>query len=165
MSNLNSYYQNNESEKIVKIEDISKVSIKYDRIVPASKMIKIMSSKTAYSILRKTWNEDLINYIEEFKILLLNNNNKVIGIFDVSKGGQTGTLVDIRTVLAVALASGSTGLILSHSHPTGTLKPSEPDKKLTEKIKKAAALMDIKILDHIIVTDEDYYSFADEGML
>ena len=98
--------------------------------------------------------------------MLLNNANRVKGIFEVSTGGITGTLVDLRILFAVVLKSLSCSVILSHNHPSGTLKPSEADKRLTEKIKKAGELLDIKILDHLILTpDGDYFSFADEGML
>ena len=163
MSEFIPYYKNNESKEIILEDKIAKISIKYDRTVKPSEMIKIVNSDTASKVFREIWNNDLLNYTEEFKIMLLNNSNKVIGIFDVSKGGQTGTLVDVRTVLTVALSAGSTGICLCHNHPSGTLTPSEADKKLTKKICEAAQLMDIKVLDHIILTQEEYYSFADQG--
>ena len=98
--------------------------------------------------------------------MLLNNANKVKGIYEVSTGGITGTLVDLRIIFAVVLKSLTTAVILAHNHPSGTLRPSEPDKRLTQKIKKAGELFDIKVLDHLILTpDGNYFSFADEGML
>ena len=102
---------------------------------------------------------------EEFWILYLNNSNRVLKKEQLSKGGITGTLVDIRLALKLALEFHATALILAHNHPSGTLLPSEADKQLTAKFKNAANSLDIKLLDHLIVTEKDYYSFADEGLL
>jgi len=102
---------------------------------------------------------------EEFWIIYVNNSNKVIQKQLLSKGGITGTLVDVRLVLKNALEVGATGLILVHNHPSGTLKPSEPDKQLTKKLKTGAESLDIKVLDHLIVTEKAYFSFADENLL
>ena len=88
------------------------------------------------------------------------------GIYEVSKGGITGTLVDLRILFAVVLKSLSTAIILLHNHPSGTLKPSEADRQLTQKIIKAGELLDVKVLDHLIITpNKEYYSFADQGIL
>lgn len=102
---------------------------------------------------------------EEFWIIYLNNSNKVIEKHPLSKGGITGTLVDVRLVLKKALELGATSLILTHNHPSGNLNPSTSDKQLTQKLKTAGESLDIKILDHIIVTEKSYFSFADEGLL
>ena len=102
---------------------------------------------------------------EEFWIVYLNNSNKVIQKNQLSKGGITGTLVDVRLVLKNALEVGATGIILAHNHPSGTLKPSEADKRITQKLKSAGESLDIKVLDHLIVTEKAYFSFADENLL
>lgn len=102
---------------------------------------------------------------EEFWIVYLNNSNKVLHKNQLSKGGITGTLVDVRLVMKTAIEVGATGLILSHNHPSGTLKPSEADKQITQKLKVASESMDIKVLDHLIITEKAYFSFADEGLL
>lgn len=102
---------------------------------------------------------------EEFWIVYLNNSNKVIQKQQLSKGGITGTLVDVRLVLKQALELGATGIILVHNHPSGTLKPSGADKKITQKLKQAGESLDIKVLDHLIVTEKAYFSFADENIL
>jgi len=102
---------------------------------------------------------------EEFWIIYTNNSNKVIQKQLLSKGGITGTLADVRLVLKNALELGATGLILAHNHPSGTLKPSESDKQLTQKLKMAAQSLDIKVLDHLIVTEKEYFSFADENLI
>ena len=102
---------------------------------------------------------------EEFWILYLNNSNKVISKEQLSKGGMTGTLVDTRLVMKQALNTGATAIILAHNHPSGTLRASEADKLITNKLKEAGSLLDIKILDHLIITQNAYFSFADEGIL
>jgi DNA repair protein RadC len=102
---------------------------------------------------------------EEFWILYLNNSNKIIKKNQLSKGGITGTLVDVRLVLKTALEYGATSLILCHNHPSGALKPSQADKDITQKLKKGAQSLDIKVLDHLIITEQSYFSFADEDLL
>ena len=102
---------------------------------------------------------------EEFWILYLNNSNEILLKQQLSKGGITGTLVDIRLVLKQALELNSVAIILTHNHPSGALKPSEADQKLTQKLKKAAQSIDIKVLDHLIITEKAYFSFADENLL
>ncbi len=102
---------------------------------------------------------------EEFWVIYLNNSNKIIHKTQLSKGGITGTVVDVRLVLKDALEHGATCLILAHNHPSGTLIPSEADKHLTKKLKTAGESLDIKVLDHLIVTQKAYFSFADEQLL
>jgi DNA repair protein RadC len=96
----------------------------------------------------------------------MNNGNKVKGIYQISQGGLTGTLVDLRILFAVTLKSLSVALIICHNHPSGLMRPSTADIELTEKIKKAAELFDIKLLDHLILApDGGFYSFSDDGLL
>lgn len=102
---------------------------------------------------------------EEFWIVYLNNSNKVIQKKQLSKGGITDTLVDVRLALKIALEVGATSIVLAHNHPSGTLKPSQADKQLTAKLKVAAQSLDIKVLDHLIVTETAYFSFADQSLL
>ena len=102
---------------------------------------------------------------EEFWILYLNNSNKIIKSAQLSKGGITGTVVDVRLAFKEALQLGAVGIILTHNHPSGTLKPSQADIQLTRKLKTAGESLDIKVLDHLIVTEKAYFSFADENML
>ena len=102
---------------------------------------------------------------EEFWILYLNNSNKVIQELSLSKGGITGTLVDVRLAFKQALNLVATALILVHNHPSGNLNPSAADKQLTQKFKTAGESLDVKVLDHIIITENSYFSFADEGLL
>jgi len=123
---------------------------------------KITSSKSVFELMQPIIGE--LEH-EEFWIIYLNNSNKVIHKNQLSKGGITGTLVDVRLVLKNALEVGALGLILAHNHPSGTLKASEADKNITQKLKTAAQSLDIKVLDHLIITEKAYFSFADENVL
>jgi len=128
----------------------------------AQKITKIGSSKDAFELLQPTLGE--LPH-EEFWIVYLNNSNKVMHRAQLSKGGITGTLVDVRLVMKQALELGAVALILAHNHPSGGLKPSEADKQITGKLKTAAVALDLKVLDHLIITQKDYFSFADENIL
>lgn len=123
---------------------------------------KISSSSSVFELMQPVIG-DLPH--EEFWIVYLNNSNKVIDRFQLSKGGITGTLVDVRLALKKALELGATSIILAHNHPSGNLNPSTSDKQLTQKLKTAGESLDIKVLDHVIVTEKSYFSFADEGLL
>lgn len=123
---------------------------------------KITSSASVFELMQPIIGE--LQH-EEFWIIYLNNSNKVIQKNQLSKGGITGTLVDVRLVLKQALEVGATGLILVHNHPSGTLKPSEADKQITNKLKLASESLDIKVLDHLIITENNYFSFADKNLL
>lgn len=128
----------------------------------AQKITKIASSKDVYELLQPTMGE--LPH-EEFWIVYLNNSNRVMHCQQLSKGGITGTLVDVRLVMKQALEIGAVALILAHNHPSGGLKPSEADKQITQKLIKAANALDLKVLDHLIITQKDYFSFADESIL
>lgn len=128
----------------------------------ARKITKINSSKDVFDLLYPTIGE--LEH-EEFWIIYLNNSNNVLKSTQLSKGGLTGTLVDVRIVMRQALESNAVGLVLAHNHPSGTLKPSQADKEVTTKLKNAARALDIKVLDHLIITQKEYFSFVDEGIL
>ena len=127
--------------------------------------VKITSVDVAYKILLSSWDIDIIELQEEFKILLLNRANEVLGIYPLSKGGITGTVVDQRLIFAVALKCNATGIIMCHNHPSCKLLPSEADITLTKSIGKCADLLEINLLDHLIITKNSFYSFSNEGKL
>jgi DNA repair protein RadC len=131
------------------------------RAEDAIELIKITSSKRVFEIM-----QPIIGELphEEFWVLFLNNSNKVISKSQLSKGGISGTIVDVRLVFKLALENGATGLILCHNHPSGNLNPSDADKQITKKIKLAGDSLDVKVLDHLIITETKYYSFVDEGI-
>ena len=126
---------------------------------------KIYSSEDAYKVLLPTYKEGTICYKEYFKVLFLNQANQVLGYTLISEGGITETCADIRVILQAALLTNSVAIILAHNHPSGSMKPSRQDMEITKQVKEAARLMRITVLDHIILTDTGYYSFADEGEL
>ena len=126
--------------------------------------VKIGGSRDVNDYIRSVYPVS-IEIREAMLVLLLNNSNRTLGYSIASIGGITGTLVDVRLVLRDALLTQSTALILIHNHPSGTLKPSQADISITTKVKRAAEVMDIKLLDHLILTEDSYYSFADEGKL
>jgi len=123
---------------------------------------KITSSKAVFEIMQPVIGE--LPH-EEFWIIYLNNSNKVIYKTQLSKGGLTGTVVDVRLVFKTALEHNAVGIILVHNHPSGVLKASDADKQITRQLKTAGISLDIKVLDHVIVTEHSYMSFADEGIL
>lgn len=131
------------------------------RVEETVELVRITSSKLVFEIMQPIIGELLH---EEFWVLFLNNSNKVISKAQLSKGGITGTIVDARMVFRLALENGATGLILCHNHPSGNLQPSNADKEITNKLKIAGDSLDVKVLDHLIVTETKYYSFVDEGI-
>jgi len=124
-------------------------------------LVNITSSKLVFEIMQPIIGE-LAH--EEFWVLFLNNSNKVISKAQLSKGGITGTIVDVRLVFKLALENGATGLIVCHNHPSGNLTPSNADKEITNKLKRAGDSLDVKVLDHLIITETKYYSFVDDGI-
>lgn len=130
------------------------------------KLFAIGSPSDGAAVARKCFEEGSIGWVESFVVLALNKSNKVLGFYRVSTGGVTGTVADPKVILQFALLCNATSLILCHNHPSGSLRPSAADEELTYKIKTACSYMDIKVLDHFIVTPDDgYYSFADAGLL
>lgn len=144
---------------------IAEIKLSYATHVKASQRVKISGSRDAYNILLQQWNQNYIEFLEEFKILLLNRSNKVLGIFDVSMGGVSGTVVDPKLIFAAALKSNACGVILAHNHPSGNLQPSQSDIDLTKKMREGGKLLEVQVLDHLILSKEGFYSFSDEGLL
>lgn len=132
------------------------------RLAEATQREAITCSRDAYDILLPLF-EDLKH--EEFWVLLLNRANKVVRKEKISTGGVAGTIVDNKIILKLAIEALASGMVLAHNHPSGNLKPSQADINLTKQIKQAAQLLEVNLVDHLIVTDHGYYSFADEGML
>ena len=128
---------------------------------------RITCSGDAYKQVLKFYDKNTIALQEQFIIIYLNRANTVLGAHQLFTGGLTGTIADIRLIMGIALKSLACGIIISHNHPSGNLNPSEADRTLTEKVKKACDLMDIKLYDHIIVSpyEGSFYSFADEGLI
>ena len=143
---------------------VAELSIVYHNSIRPSERQKVTNSASAYEILRNIWN-DQIDIYESFYILLMNRANRVIGYRCISTGGVSGTVVDPKAIFQAALLTNATNVILAHNHPSGTLIPSDADEKITQKIKSAGLFLEIQVLDHLILGDDRFYSFADEGRM
>ena len=146
------------------LNTVAEVQLIYKSKVKPSERPQIRSSKDCYEILKQTWDEDKIEFVEQFKVMLLNKAQRVLGIYEMSTGGVAGTIADTRLVFIAALKANACGVIISHNHPSGNLIPSRADEELTRKMKQAGMLIEIPVLDHIIMTSESYFSFADQGL-
>lgn len=145
---------------------VSEVKLTYKNKVKTSERPVVKSSRDIYKLLiNSVFDSETIDYRESLKLILLNRAGCVLGVHTVSEGGLAETSADIRIILQAAILGNASGIILSHNHPSGNLNPSVQDDLLTQRLHKAAKLMDISLLDHIIVTSEGYYSYADEGRL
>lgn len=145
--------------------NVAEVQLTFKSKVKAQDRLRVNSSREAYEILRGTWNDDNIELYETFKLLLLNRANKVLGVLTVSQGGVSGTIADPKIIFAAAIKSAASGIIVAHNHPSGNLNPSQADIDLTKKLKEGGKCLEIQLLDHLICTMENYYSFADEGII
>ncbi|HCM60186.1 MAG TPA: DNA repair protein [Bacteroidales bacterium] len=141
----------------------SEIEIIYKSKIPVSERVQVRHSADAFKVFWEHWDKDKIEYCEQFKILLLNQKNAVLGIAEISTGGMTSTIIDPRIVLQHALKCHAVGLILGHNHPSCNPTPSEADVNITKKLAEAGKVMDIQVLDHIILCgDGTYYSLMDE---
>lgn len=148
----------------MKTEVISEIEISYKPKRANHPVVK--SSNDAYNYLVQFYPEESIALVEQFSVAFLNRANKIIGVQVISKGGITGTIADPRLIMATALKAAATGIILSHNHPSGNLQASTADIEITKKIQSACNFLDIKLLDHIIISPSgNYLSFTDEGLL
>lgn len=128
-----------------------------------SKSVQLTNSDDVYKFILNHWDDNTLDAQENVKMILMNASNQVIGVYDMSKGGITSTVVDIRLVLSVALKCLATNIILVHNHPSGSTNPSEQDKELTKKFQSACKFLEINFLDHLVISRYDYFSFADNG--
>jgi len=145
--------------------ELAELELVYKTKIKTSARPMITRSSDLWQLFLEIWDEGKIELLEEFKVIFLNRNNRVIGVLDASSGGITGTVADPRIILSAALKCCAVTIVLAHNHPSGSLKPSRADEELTMKIKEAAKFIDVQDVDHLIVTKEGYYSFADEGLL
>lgn len=160
-------YRNKTQDDLGRLQKIAKppkLRIVYSRKLKPEEMKQITSSQGAYEILMRVWSSQ-IETREEMYVLFLDRSNKVFGYHVLSIGGITGTVTDIRLIFSLALTSLATAVLIGHNHPSGNLNPSKSDLDITQKIKNAGDVMDIKLLDHLIVTKHGYYSFIDEGLI
>jgi len=144
---------------------VAELELIYRKNPEPVRTLQVSCSITAYEVLKQTWDQNKIDLVEQFKILLLDNRNTCLGVAEISAGGMTCCPVDARIVFATALQSKTTKLILAHNHPSGQLRPSQEDIDLTDKLRAAGKLLDIKVVEHLIMTSNGYYSMADNGLI
>jgi len=144
---------------------VSEIEISYRPAFKLSEKPKVTSSHLAYQILEQSWDQNKLELLEEFKVILLNRQNRVLGVLNVAQGGLSEVMVDPKVIFSAALKACASGIVLGHNHPSSELRPSEADVKLTRKMVEGGELLGIKVHDHIIISAYGYYSFADEGMM
>jgi DNA repair protein RadC len=145
---------------------LAEVELIYRNKTKVSDRPKVQTSREVFRLLKNSWDDNKIELLEQFKIVLTDRRNACIGIADISTGGVTGCVADPKIMFAIALKARATGMIMAHNHPSGALRPSQADIELTQRMVKGGKYLDIAVLDHLIVTSEDkYYSFSDEGMM
>ena len=145
-------------------EGVPEIQISYTR-TRKEFLGRITNSQDAADFIRRTFRAGTIELQEYFITLYLNQANEILGYYNHTVGGINATIADRRLILATALASASVAILVSHNHPSGNLQPSQADVDLTKKLKDGAKTLDIQLIDHIIITKNGYYSFADEGIL
>ena len=144
-------------------EIISEVQISYSSIIKARDRMKVTGSSDSYNAFKLFW--PAYDHIEFMYMIMLNRQNQILGYHQLSKGGMTGTVIDIRVVFQVALKACATSIIIAHNHPSGNLEVSTADRQITQNVKQAGLILEIPLLDHLILSSEGYYSMADEGIL
>ena len=148
-----------------KLLTLSEIKVSYHPVLTANPYV--LFSLDAYVIFKDFFPIETIGLQESFVVMYLNRASRVLGVYPICTGGITSTIADLRLILSVALKTAATAIMLAHNHPSGSLKPSMNDKDLTRKVKEAAQLMEINVMDHIILSpvDGEYYSFADQGLI
>jgi DNA repair protein RadC len=150
--------------KIETSNNLAEVTASYNYKVKVADMKKISSSTDCFEVLKSVWTND-IEYIEEFVVLFLNRANKVLGWKKIGVGGVSGVVADPKIIFQLALLANASAIIISHNHPSGNLRPSDADNALTKKLKEGGNLLEIPVLDHLIITPDEYFSYADEGRM
>jgi DNA repair protein RadC len=154
-----------EHHTIHSLFSVTEVELIYrNEVNPCDRPI-VKTSSSAYDVLLNAWDMNKIELQEEFLILLLDRSNHCLGISKISQGGVSSCLIDPKIIFATSLKSRASGIILAHNHPSGVLQPSKADIDLTHKLREGGKLLEISVLDHLIVTPHNYYSFTDEGMM
>jgi DNA repair protein RadC len=155
-----------DKKQLVYPDHIAEVKLSYQKPKTNIVLPKVSSSSDVANLLFKNWDPETIEYFETFKILLLDRNNRVLGLYKISEGGTSGCVVDVKKIFQAALVTSSSSIILAHNHPSGNPNPSEADKRITQKIKQVGLEMDLPVLDHLIILPQgNYTSFSDEGIL
>lgn len=154
--------QNEKDNPLLKIAEIELV---YRSLTKPSERPKVMKSSDAYDIFMSTWDMDKIELVEQFKLLLLDRGSRCIGVSTLASGGISSCVVELSLAFATAIKARASAMIVAHNHPSGNLQQSEQDEKLTKRFTEAGKIHDLRVYDHLIVTREGYFSFADNALL
>ncbi len=152
-------------EKTREWMEVAEVKISYQPKVKACDRPKVASSRAAFELLKNNWDLDTLEFVESFKIILLNRANRVLGVSQIGIGGTSSVVVDQKLVFITALKANACAMILAHNHPSGDVFPSEQDRRITKRLVEMGRILDISVLDHMIISPDNYFSFADEGEL
>ena len=144
---------------------LSEIQITYKNHTPTDKRVSVRSSEDAFRAFIGCYDKDQLEYKESMWCMYLNRQNQILGMVEHSKGGCSGTIMDLKQILAIACTANASAIILSHNHPSGNLRPSAAHIEITKKMKTVCALMDLECLDHLIVTEQSFTSLADEGLI
>ena len=147
------------------VYQIAEVEVSYRTKVKASERPRVRDSKDCCQMFLQKWDMDKIELLEQFYVMYLNRAHKVLAIYELASGGFNGVVADPRLMFTVALKIAASSIVVAHNHPSGNIRPSKADEDLTQKINEAGKFLDIKLIDHLIVTEERYFSFADEGLI
>jgi DNA repair protein RadC len=142
---------------------MAEIGATYKSLIPVEDRIMLLSSIEVYEYLKSIWDQDSIELVESFYIILLNNAGSVLGWARTAIGSERGVISDPKTIFKLALVHNANKIILAHNHPSGNLTPSYADRSMTEKLDKGAKILDIEILDHLIITNKGYYSLKDNS--
>ena len=154
-----------EIETVPKGNWVAEIEISYRPVLKLSTLPKVQSSQQIYQLFIEAWDKTKLEFVEQFKVMLLNRANRVLGICTLTSGSSTNTIVDPKMIFVAALKGNACNVILAHNHPSGNILPSGADCEITQRIKFGGKILDITVMDHLIVSSEGYYSFADEGAL
>jgi len=146
-------------------QTFEEVKLVYSNKTKAADRQLVNTSNLAYEVLFESWDQDQIDLLEEFKMLLLDRSGRLMSIASISKGGMAGTIVDPKVIFSIALKRRAHSLIIAHNHPSQNLKPSAADVNITHKLKSIGKSLNLEILDHLIVSSDGYYSMCDEGLI
>ncbi|MBL7738442.1 MAG: JAB domain-containing protein [Chitinophagaceae bacterium] len=154
-------------EKIIDIsgQTVAEIELIYKPFVKLSVQPKISSSRDAYEIFRAKWNPNKIQFVEQLKVMLLTKANTIIGIIEISSGNAGSTIADPKLIIGSAIKANASAFIMAHNHPSGSIAPSSSDIKLTQKVKEASKFFDLSFFDHLIITNDRFFSMAEEGVM
>lgn len=143
--------------------NVSEIKVEFKPKFKLSQCPTVSKSNEAYDVLIQVWDKDLMSFLEEFKIILLNNANRVLGVVDIAMGGKDFVPVDMKVIFSIALKASASKIILAHNHPSEKLKASSHDIAITKKAVECGKLLDIEVCDHILMSSDSYMSLRDEG--